>query len=296
LTAGEVIEFFPESLFFFHFYMSLRYLRPMSPGTRHAVLDAFKEITCQNPEKRLLQFSHRAWGRNCLGIITCRHRGGGHKRLFRKVDVWRKKLDIVGYVRTLEYDPNRNARLALVQYVDGDKTYILAPKNLRVGQPVLASFRASIEIGNTLPLWNIPLGVSVHNVELRPGTGGKVARAAGTRVQLVARDNGFATLRLPSGEVRLVPQTCWATVGQVGNLEADQKKIGKAGRIRWLGFRPSVRGSVINPVDHPHGGGEGRCPIGRPSPLTPWGKPRLGVKTRGPKKYSDNLIMRRKNR
>jgi large subunit ribosomal protein L2 len=273
--------------------MSLRYLRSISPGTRHAILDFFSEVTCKKPHKTLLQSNHRARGRNHRGVITCRHRGGGHKRLYRRVDFWRKSLDIVRYVQAIEYDPNRNARIALVNYEDGNTVYILSPKGLKVGQSILTGFQVSIEIGNSLPLWNIPLGISLHNVEFRPGAGGQLARSAGTSVQLIARDQGFVTLRLPSGEVRLVPQTCWATIGQVGNLDADKKKIGKAGRIRWLGWRPAVRGNVINPVDHPHGGGEGRCPIGRSKPVTPWGKARLGVKTRRPKKYSDILIVRR---
>jgi large subunit ribosomal protein L2 len=227
-------------------------------------------------------------------MITCRHHGGGHKRLYRKVDFRRKKLSRVGHVHAIEYDPNRNARLALVYYEDGEKTYILAPKGLQIGQTIVAGFRVPIEIGNALTLWNIPLGTRVHNVELSPGAGGKLARSAGTSVQLIARENGFATLRLPSGETRLVSQYVWRTVGQVGNIETRNKKIGKAGRIRWLGWNPTVRGSVINPVDHPHGGGEGRCPIGRNCPVTPWGKPRLGVKTRRRKKYSSVFILRRK--
>jgi large subunit ribosomal protein L2 len=258
-------------------------------------LDSLSEITCHKPEKKLLQSNHRAQGRNHRGVITCRHRGGGHRRLYRKVDIWRKNLDSVGYIRTIEYDPNRNALIALVHYKNGKKAYILVPKGFYVGQAIITGFRIPIERGNTLPLWNIPLGINVYNVEFRPGSGRKVARSAGTSVQLVAREYGFATLRFPSGEVRLVPQTCWATIGQVHGLEIRNEKIGKAGRMRWLGWRPTVRGIVINPVDHPHGGGEGRCPIGRSRPSTPWGKPRLGVKTRRKKKYSNALIMRRKS-
>jgi large subunit ribosomal protein L2 len=214
--------------------------------------------------------------------------------LYRRVDTFRKKLNVIGYVRTIEYDPNRSARLALIQYIDGDKTYILVPKGLQVGQSIMSGFQIPIDVGNALPLWNIPLGMRICNVEFRPGMGGQLARASGTNVQLIARESGFVTLRLPSGEVRFVPQTCWATIGQIGNLEAANKKIGKAGRIRWLGWRPTVRGSVINPVDHPHGGGEGRCPIGRSCPVTPWGRTRLGLKTRRPKKYSDVLITRQR--
>ena len=204
-------------------------------------------------------------------------------------------MNSVGYICTIEYDPNRNAFIALVHYKDGKKTYILVPKSFYVGQAIIIGFRIPIERGNTLPLWNIPLGINVYNVEFRPGFGGKVARSAGTSVQLVAREYGFATLRLPSGEVRLVPQTCWATIGQVYGLEMGNEKIGKAGRIRWLGWRPIVRGKVINPVDHPHGGGEGCCPVGRSRPSTPWGKPRLGVKTRCKKRYSNAFIIRRKS-
>lgn len=274
--------------------MSLRYFRSISSGTRHTILDSFEELTCSKSEKKLLRFNQRVYGRNHRGIITCRHRGGGHKRLYRVVDVWRKKLNVVGHVQTIEYDPNRNSRLALIHYRDGEKIYILVPKGLQIGQLVIAGFRIPIEIGNALPLWNIPLGISVCNVEFRPGSGGQLSRSAGTNVQLIARENGFVTLRLPSGEVRLVPQTCWATIGQVCNLEVGNKKIGKAGRIRWLGWRPLVRGKVMNSVDHPHGGGEGCCPVGRSRPVTPWGKPRLGAKTRYPKKYSNVFIMRRR--
>jgi large subunit ribosomal protein L2 len=274
--------------------MALRYFRSISPGVRHTVLDSFEDLVCRRPEKKLLKSKHRTGGRNHSGVITCRHRGRGHKRLYRKVDVCRRKLNDVGRVRTIEYDPTRNVRLALVRYLDGIKTYILVPEGLSVGQNVMSGFQVPIEVGNALPLWNIPLGINVHNLEVRPGIGGQLSRSAGTSIQLIARDNGFVTLRLPSGEVRLVPQTCWATIGRLCNFEVRNKKIGKAGRIRWLGFRPVVRGSAINAVDHPHGGGEGRCPIGRSRPVTPWGKPRLGVKTRRPKKYSDVFIVRRK--
>jgi large subunit ribosomal protein L2 len=214
--------------------------------------------------------------------------------LYRKVDFFHKQLDKIGKIQRIEYDPNRNARIALVHYAMGKKSYVLSPNGLAVGQDIVTGFQVPISLGNTLPLWNLPLGTSIHRVEIYPGAGRKVARAAGTSVQLVARERGVVTLRLPSGEIRLVPQNCWATVGQVGNVEARSKKIGKAGRKRWIGWRPRVRGSVINPVDHPHGGGEGRCPIGRQGPITPWGKPRLGAKTRRKKKYSDFFILRRK--
>lgn len=275
--------------------MDLRTFCSISSGSRHAILDSFKDITCKKPEKKLLYSNHRTKGRNNQGVITSSNHGGGHKRLYRKIDFRRKKLNRVGSIRNIEYDPNRNTRLALIYYLDGEKCYILAPKGLAVGNTIIAGFQAPIEIGNSLPLWKVPLGTRVHNVELRPGAGGQLARAAGTSVQIIAREQGFASLRLPSSEVRLIPQSCWATIGQIGNIAANNKKIGKAGRSRWLGWRPKVRGSVINPVDHPHGGGEGRCPIGRSSPVTPWGKPRLNVKTRRTKKYSNIFILRKKN-
>jgi large subunit ribosomal protein L2 len=251
-----------------------------------------KESRYKQAEKKALYPKPRIRGRNNYGVITCRHRGGGHKRFYRKIDFLRGKLNCIGYIRTIEYDPNRNAYISLVSYKDGTKGYILFPKNLKIGEMVTVGFRTPVRIGNVMPLWNIPLGMTVHNVELNPNSGGKVSRSAGTSVQLIARDNGYVTLRLPSGEIRLVYQTCWATIGQVGNLEARNKKLKKAGNRRWCGFRPVVRGSAINPVDHPHGGGEGRCPIGR-IPVTPWGKPRLGVKTRSPKKYSNIFILRK---
>lgn len=274
--------------------MGLRSYRPCTPGTRHAVISSYEEITPSEPEKSLVHSSHRARGRNHRGVITCRHRGGGHKRLYREVDFRRDKLGVSARVIAIQYDPNRNAHLALLHYMDGEKRYILAPKGLQVGMEVVSGFRVPIELGNALPLWNIPLGTEVHNIELRPGGGGQRARAAGAMAQLVARENGYATLRLPSGEVRLVSQSCWATIGQVGNIDASNVTIGKAGRKRWMGRRPHVRGSVRNPVDHPHGGGEGRAPIGRARPLTPWGKPTLGVKTRRPKKASNASILRRR--
>lgn len=284
---------FPES--FFCFFMGLRSFRPSTPGSRQKVLVTFEEGKASQPEKSLVRGISRRTGRNHRGVITVRHRGGGHKRLYRDIDFLRDKVGVTARVVSLQYDPNRNARLALLQYQDGEKRYILAPKGLLPGAEVMAGFRVPIEIGNALPLWNIPLGTSVHNIELRPGMGGQMARAAGAMAQLIAREQGYATLRLPSGEVRLVPQTCWATIGQVGNVDARNVNLGKAGRTRWLGRRPHVRGSVMNPVDHPHGGGEGRCPIGRSRPVTPWGKPTLGVKTRRPKKYSNQLILRRRS-
>lgn len=275
--------------------MNSRIFCSISSRSRHAILDSFKEITRKKPEKKLLYSNHRAKGRNRQGVITCNHHGGGHKRLYRKIDFRRKKLNTVGSVQSIEYDPNRNTRLALVCYSDGEKSYILSPNGLEIGNTVIAGFQASIEIGNSLPLWKIPLGTRVHNVELRPGAGGQLARSAGTSAQIIARELGFTSLRLPSSEVRLISQSCWASIGQLGHAGANNRKMGKAGRKRWLGFRPTVRGSVINPVDHPHGGGEGRCPIGRSSPVTPWGKPRLNVKTRRAKKYSNIFILRKKN-
>jgi len=274
--------------------MGLRFFRSVTGRGRHRVLDLFDDITRRKPEKSLLRANHRSSARNNRGVITCRHRGRGHKRLYRKVDFFRKKLDSSGLVKSLEYDPNRNSRIAIIQYEDGDKRYILVPNGLQKDQTVVASFSTPIQIGNALALQNIPLGTVVHNVEIRAGSGAKLARAAGAATQLIARDNIFTTVRLPSGEVRLVQDSSWTTVGKVGNLEIEIKNLGKAGRSRWLGRRPVVRGSAINPVDHPHGGGEGRCPIGRTSPVTPWGKPRFGPKTRRPKKNSNIFILRRK--
>lgn len=274
--------------------MGLRFFRPTSSGVRHTIIGSFAELDRRKPEKDLVCSNHRVCGRNHRGVITLRHHGGGHKRLYRKVDFRRKKLIQAGCVHSIEYDPNRNARLALILYRKGEKKYVLAPRGLQVGQTIVAGFRVPIKVGNALPLWKIPSGTSVHNVEFYPGSGGKLSRSAGTSAQIIGCGHRFATLRLPSGEVRMVPETCWGTIGQVGNIEARNKSLGKAGRIRWIGRRPSVRGSAINPVDHPHGGGEGRCPIGRSSPITPWGKVRLGKRTRRPKKYSDALILRRK--
>lgn len=245
-------------------------------------------------EKSLTRWVKRAKGRNNRGVITCRHRGGGHKRSYRRIDFHRQKLDIVAQVKRIDYDPNRNAHIALLHYEDGDKRYILQPKGLEIGQKVISSEDAPILVGNSLPLRNMPLGTEIHNVEFQPGSGGQLARSAGTVIQLIAKEGRFVTLRLPSGEVRLVPNQCWGTVGQVGNTEANNINLGKAGRKRWLGRRPTVRGSVMNPVDHPHGGGEGRAPIGRTQPSTPWGKPALGVLTRSKKKYSQSLILRKR--
>jgi large subunit ribosomal protein L2 len=275
--------------------MGTRSFRPYTPGVRQAVVPDFAEITKSKPEKSLTTYKHRKKGRNNRGVITSRRRGGGHKRLYRIIDFRRDKRNIPAEVIAIEYDPNRNARIALVQYEDGEKRYILAPAKIQVGMTIIAGEDAPFEVGNALPLARIPLGETVHNVELTPGRGGQIVRAAGTAAQVVAREGEYVTLRLPSKEVRMVRRECYATIGQVGNAEARNLNLGKAGRSRHLGRRPQVRGSVMNPVDHPHGGGEGRAPIGRSGPVTPWGKPTLGMKTRNKKKRSSSLIIRRRN-
>jgi large subunit ribosomal protein L2 len=274
--------------------MALRFYKAYTPGTRHRSVADCTELSKTRPEKSLTRSFHRAKGRNNRGVITCRHRGGGHKRLYRQIDFRRNKYDMNAQVLTIEYDPNRNARIALVQYDDGEKRYILQPTGLKVGDNIIASTEAPNSIGNSLPLAAMPLGVQIHNIEVYPKKGGQLVRSAGGVAQLVAKEGDFVTVRLPSGEVRLLNNQCWATIGQVGNSEVMNLSIGKAGRSRWLGKRPTVRGSVMNPVDHPHGGGEGRCPVGRSQPMTPWGKPALGRKTRARKKYSDSLILRRR--
>ena len=274
--------------------MALRFYKAYTPGTRHRSVSDCTELSKTRPEKSLTRSLHRAKGRNNRGVITCRHRGGGHKRLYRQIDFRRNKYDMSAEVQTIEYDPNRNARIALVQYEDGEKRYILQPTGLQVGDKIIASTAAPNAIGNSLPLAAMPLGVQIHNIEMHPKKGGQLVRSAGGVAQLVAKEGDFVTVRLPSGEVRLLNNQCWATIGQVGNSEVMNLSMGKAGRSRWLGKRPTVRGSVMNPVDHPHGGGEGRCPVGRSQPMTPWGKPALGRKTRARKKYSDSLILRRR--
>jgi large subunit ribosomal protein L2 len=276
--------------------MGIRYYRPYTPGTRERVVSDFAEVTRSEPEKSLTVSIHRPKGRNNRGVITCRHRGGGHKRLYRIIDFHRNKHNIPAKVASIEYDPNRNARIALLHYQDGEKRYILYPATLAVGSTVISGPDAPFEVGNALPLGNMPLGTTVHNVELVPGKGGQIVRAAGTSAQLVAKEGNFVTLRLPSTEVRMVRRECYATIGQVGNADVRNTSLGKAGRKRWKGRRPEVRGSVMNPVDHPHGGGEGRAPIGRSGPVTPWGKPALGAKTRKKKKLSNALIVRRRRR
>jgi large subunit ribosomal protein L2 len=274
--------------------MGIRFYRPYTPGTRNRSVSEFNEITCNKPEKSLTSWVHSSNGRNNRGIITSRHRGGGHKRLYRQIDFQRKKVGISAIVATIEYDPNRNTRIALLNYQDGEKLYILHPFGLKVGDTVISALDAPIIIGNSLPLRNIPLGAEIHNIEIQAGSGGQLVRSAGTLAQIVAKEGNFVTLRLPSGEVRLVSKNCWATIGQVGNIDANNLVIGKAGRKRWLGKRPKVRGVVMNAVDHPHGGGEGKSPIGRCHPVTPWGQPALGQRTRNSKKYSKLLIVRRR--
>jgi large subunit ribosomal protein L2 len=257
----------------------------------------FEEITQVAPEKSLLQRLTKKAGRNVYGRITVRHQGGGHKRMYRLIDFKRNEFDgMTAKVVSIEYDPNRTARIALVQYANGVKRYILAPVGLKVGDAIVSGVGADIKTGNTLPLANIPVGTLVHNVELRPGRGAQLVRSAGASAQIMAKEGGFALLRLPSGEQRKIHLTCRATIGQVGNLENENVVLGKAGRTRWLGIRPTVRGSVMNPVDHPHGGGEGKSPIGRPGPVTPWGKPTLGYKTRKRNKKSDKYIVSRRKK
>ena len=274
--------------------MSIRLYKSYTPGTRHRALSAFTEITKAKPEKSLIRKNHRKKGRNNRGVITIRHRGGGHKRRYREIDFGRNKYGITGTVTSIEYDPNRNARISLISYSDGEKRYILHPKGLNIGDTILSGAGSSFSIGNTLPLSEIPLGTSIHNLELIPNKGGQLVRAAGTSAKILAKEGDYVTLRLPSKEIRLLRKECFATIGEISNNDAFLVQSGKAGRTRWLGKRPAVRGSVMNPCDHPHGGGEGRAPIGRTRPLTPWGKPALGMKTRKNKKLSDDYILRRR--
>ena len=275
--------------------MSIRVYKPTTNARRNMSVTDYSELSKVAPERSLLEPLNKKSGRNSYGRITVRHRGGGNHKKYRVIDFKRDKFDIFGVVETLEYDPNRSAHIALVKYEDGDKRYILAPVGLKVGDKIVAGESADIKIGNALPLANIPTGTFIHNVELNPGRGGQLARAAGNAAQLMAKENGMALLRLPSGELRNVSMKCMATIGQVGNIDHENVKIGKAGRKRHMGWRPTVRGSVMNPCDHPHGGGEGKSPIGRPGPCTPWGKPALGYKTRAKKNKSDKLIVRRRN-
>ena len=272
--------------------MAIIKYKPTSPARRFMSVSAFEEITCTTPERSLLESVKKNGGRNNVGRLTVRHHGGGNTRKYRVIDFKRIKDNIPAKVATIEYDPNRSANIALLHYADGEKRYILAPFGLNVGDTVYSGSEADIKVGNALPLENIPVGTLIHNIELVPGKGGQMVRSAGNAAQLMAKENGFAQVRLPSGEVRMVPVLCRATVGQVGNLDHENVSIGKAGRKRHMGVRPTVRGVVMNPCDHPHGGGEGKSPVGRPGPVTPWGKPTLGYKTRAKKNKSNKYIVR----
>lgn len=271
--------------------MALRSFKPTSPGVRQMTVSSFEEITTNKPEKSLLVPLKKNAGRNSYGCITVRHQGGGHKRKYRIIDFKRTKDGVPARVATIEYDPNRSSRIALLHYLDGEKRYILAPAGLKVGDMVYSGPEADIKTGNALPLANIPVGTMLHNIELHPGRGGQICRSAGVGAQLMAKEGKYALLRLPSGEVRKILLTCRATIGVVGNHEHANINIGKAGRTRWMGVRPTVRGSVMNPNDHPHGGGEGRAPVGRKSPVSPWGKVAHGGKTRKKKNLSNKLIV-----
>ena len=275
--------------------MAIKNMKPTTPGQRGMSKLRNDEITTNKPEKSLLASKSKNAGRNNQGRITVRHQGGGEKRKYRLIDFKRNKFDIVGTVATIEYDPNRSANIALINYVDGEKRYIIAPKGLKVGMKIVSGEKVDIKVGNALPLMNIPEGTLVHNIELQPGKGAELARSAGASAQILGKEGKYVLVRLASGEVRKVLGTCMATIGEVGNEDYSLVKIGKAGRKRHMGVRPAVRGSVMNPNDHPHGGGEGRAPIGRSGPMTPWGKPALGYKTRK-KKASDKLIIRRRKK
>jgi len=276
--------------------MAIKKYKPTSAGRRGMSVSTFEEITTSQPEKSLLAPLTKKGGRNNQGKLTVRHQGGGHKRKYRIIDFKRNKDGIPGRVATIEYDPNRSANIALINYADGEKRYILHPHGLQVGDVIVSGPDADIKRGNALPLENIPVGTTIHNIEMKPGKGGQLVRAAGSEAQLLGRDGDMVIIRLKSGEVRMVRKECRATIGQVGNLDHELINIGKAGRNRWKGIRPTVRGSVMNPVDHPHGGGEGRAPIGRKSPMSPWGKPTLGYKTRKKNKQSDKYIVRRRKK
>ena len=275
--------------------MAVKKYKPVTPGTRNMTGHSFEEITKSKPERSLLIPLRKSGGRNSYGRVTVRHRGGGHRRFIRIIDFKRDTRDIPAKVAAIEYDPNRTARLALLIYVDGEKRYIVAPMDLKVGDTVMAGAGSEIRSGNALPISNIPVGTLIHNIEVKEGRGGQMVRSAGGAAQLLAKEGDFAQVRMPSGEVRLIHQVCYATVGQVGNLDHSNVKLGKAGRKRHKGIRPTVRGSAMSPRDHPHGGGEGRQPIGLPGPKSPWGKPTLGYKTRRNKK-SDQYIVRRRSK
>ena len=275
--------------------MGIKTYRPVTPSLRATTSLTNDEITKSSPEKSLLSSAKKHGGRNNQGQITCRHKGGGHKQKYRIIDFVRGKDNIPAKVAAIEYDPNRTANIALLYYVDGEKTYIIAPKGLKVGDVIVSGEKTDIKVGNALCIKNIPDGELVHNIELHPGRGGQLVRSAGSSAQILGKEGRYVTIRLASGEVRKVLGNCKATVGAVGNEDHSLVNLGKAGRNRWLGVRPTVRGSVMNPNDHPHGGGEGKCPVGRPSPMTPWGKKAIGVKTRKHKKASNKLIVRRRN-
>lgn len=276
--------------------MGIKNYKPTTPSRRHMTVSTFEEITTAKPEKSLTTKLVKRAGRNNQGRMTVRHRGGGHKRKYRVIDFKRNKDGVSGKVATIEYDPNRSANIALIQYADGEKRYILAPHGLKVGTEIVSGPEADIRVGNALPLRNIPIGTMIHNIELKPGRGGQLVRAAGASAVLLGKEKKYAIIRLTSGETRMVLLECRATIGQVGNLEHELITVGKAGRSRWIGKRPAVRGSAMNPADHPHGGGEGKAPIGRKSPVTPWGKPTIGYKTRKKNKPSNKYIVRRRKK
>ncbi len=276
--------------------MAIRKLKPVTPGTRWMSVPAFNEITKTVPEKSLIEILKKTGGRNNTGRITSRHRGGGHKRFYRIVDFKRDKFDIEANVTAIEYDPNRSARIALLTYKDGEKRYILAPDGLKVGESIISGPTSEIKAGNALPLSNIPVGSFIHNVELKPGKGGQIARSAGVSIQLMAKESDYVQVKLPSGEIRKIQAKCYATLGTVGNIDHENISLGKAGRSRWLGIRPQSRGVVMNPVDHPHGGGEGKSPQGNPHPVSPWGWHTKGKKTRRVKKLSSKYIIKRRTK
>ncbi|MDD5747299.1 MAG: 50S ribosomal protein L2 [Candidatus Omnitrophica bacterium] len=276
--------------------MGIKRYKPTTPGMRWRTGADFSDITSSTPEKSLTVALKKSGGRNALGRVTCRHRGGGHKRRYRIIDFKRDKYNMAAKVLTIEYDPNRSSRIALVQYADGEKRYIIAPVDLRVNEEVMSGENVEIKIGNALPIRNIPLGTFVHNIEMIPGRGAVLARSAGTAAQVMAKEGAYAHIKLPSGEIRLVPIGSYAVIGQVGNPDHEKISLGKAGRKRWLGIRPTVRGVVMNPIDHPHGGGEGKAGQGNPNPVSPWGKPTKGYRTRCPKKISNKFIVKRRSK
>ena len=275
--------------------MAIKKFKPTTPGRRGMTVTDYSQLSKVAPERSLLEPMKKSAGRNNTGRITVRHHGGGNRNKYRVIDFKRSKFDVPAVVKTLEYDPNRSAHIALIEYEDGVKSYILAPDGLQVGDTVMAGPNADIKAGNALPFANIPVGTIIHNIELYPGKGGQLVRSAGNMAQLMAKENGYALVRLPSGEMRNIPLNCIATIGQVGNVDHENVNLGKAGRKRHMGWRPAVRGSVMNPCDHPHGGGEGKSPVGRPGPVTPWGKPAMGYKTRKTHNRSDKFIVKRAN-